>query len=96
MLYGILTEKWVILSFAERGKAISFGVWRSLVARGVWDAEVGGSNPLTPTRMKRAGGLKSTGSLALIRHCYLNGIAAIRKTIDRDLHFELPVTGARQ
>src|SRR5699024_3845320 len=25
------------------------GVWRSLVARGVWDAEVGGSNPLTPT-----------------------------------------------
>jgi hypothetical protein len=25
-------------------------VWRSLVARGVWDAEVGGSSPLTPTR----------------------------------------------
>lgn len=24
-------------------------MWRSLVARGVWDAEVGGSSPLTPT-----------------------------------------------
>jgi hypothetical protein len=25
------------------------GVWRRPVARGVWDAEVGGSSPLTPT-----------------------------------------------
>ena len=25
------------------------GVWRSWLARSVWDAEVGGSNPLTPT-----------------------------------------------
>ena len=61
-------------------------MWRSLVARGVWDAEVGGSNPLTPTEIKRAGGFESTGSLALIRHRYLNGIATIRKAIDRDLH----------
>lgn len=27
----------------------SIGVWRSLVARRVWDPKVGGSNPLTPT-----------------------------------------------
>jgi hypothetical protein len=25
-------------------------MWRSLVARGVWDAEVAGSNPAIPTR----------------------------------------------
>lgn len=25
-----------------------FGAWRSLVARGIWDAEVGGSSPLAP------------------------------------------------
>jgi hypothetical protein len=27
----------------------NFGVWRSWLARRVWDAEVGGSSPLTPT-----------------------------------------------
>src|SRR5258708_2827012 len=27
----------------------SNGVWRSLVARAIWDREVGGSSPLTPT-----------------------------------------------
>ena len=32
--------------------AANLGVWRSLVARGVWDAEVGGSSPLTPTRQE--------------------------------------------
>ncbi len=26
-----------------------FGVWRSLVARLLWEQEVGGSNPSTPT-----------------------------------------------
>lgn len=26
------------------------GVWRSWLARRVWDAEVGGSSPLTPTK----------------------------------------------
>lgn len=26
------------------------GVWRSLVARRVWDAEAAGSNPVTPTK----------------------------------------------
>ena len=34
------------LSWAWRSKN---GVWRSLVARGVWDAEAGGSNPPAPT-----------------------------------------------
>ncbi len=29
----------------------SIGVWRSRLARSVRDAEVGGSSPLTPTRM---------------------------------------------
>ncbi len=33
----------------------SGGVWRRLVARGVWDAEVGGSSPLTPTGATPAG-----------------------------------------
>ncbi len=28
------------------------GVWRSWLARRVWDAEVGGSSPLTPTIYK--------------------------------------------
>ena len=28
---------------------ISFGVWRSWLARAVWDREVEGSNPFTPT-----------------------------------------------
>jgi hypothetical protein len=28
-----------------------FGVWRSWLARRVWDAEVGGSSPLTPTTL---------------------------------------------
>src|SRR3954467_8260204 len=27
------------------------GVWRSWLARRVWDAEAGGSSPLTPTRL---------------------------------------------
>lgn len=36
----------------EREKK-NFGVWRSLAARVVWDHEVGGSNPLTPTIEKR-------------------------------------------
>jgi hypothetical protein len=28
------------------------GVWRSWLARRVWDAEAGGSSPLTPTKVK--------------------------------------------
>jgi hypothetical protein len=28
-----------------------FGVWRSWLARRVWDAEAGGSSPLTPTNI---------------------------------------------
>ena len=42
-----LTDPWAlpILSVGADNR----GVWRSLVARGVWDAEVGGSSPLTPT-----------------------------------------------
>ena len=31
-----------------------FGVWRSLVARLLWEQDVGGSNPLTPTSLRRA------------------------------------------
>ena len=30
-------------------------MWRSMVARSVWDAEVGGSSPLTPTWSYHAG-----------------------------------------
>ena len=29
------------------------GLWRSLAARGVWDAEVAGSNPASPTQRLR-------------------------------------------
>ncbi len=37
--------------FAISGLAGGYnGAWRSLVARSVRDAEVGGSNPLAPTR----------------------------------------------
>jgi hypothetical protein len=38
-----------ILAAAYTQSRSKYGVWRSLVARGVWDAEVGGSSPLTPT-----------------------------------------------
>ncbi len=31
------------------GYIAAFGVWRSLVARLLWEQDVGGSNPLTPT-----------------------------------------------
>gem|GEM_PF-5900631 len=31
------------------------GVWRSLVARPLWERKVAGSNPVTPTRRRRAG-----------------------------------------
>ena len=34
-------------------QAYRFGVWRSLVARMVWDHEVGGSNPSTPTTLRQ-------------------------------------------
>ena len=30
---------------------ISFGVWRSWLARAVWDREVEGSSPFTPTNL---------------------------------------------
>jgi hypothetical protein len=30
-----------------------YGAWRSLVARGVWGAEAGGSNPPAPTNLRR-------------------------------------------
>ena len=30
-----------------------FGVWRSLVARLLWEQDVAGSNPVTPTAKKR-------------------------------------------
>src|SRR6202011_5740888 len=33
-----------------------FGVWRSLVAHLLWEQGVGGSNPLTPTIPRLAGG----------------------------------------
>ena len=32
------------------GNAVFLGVWRSLVARLLWEQDVGGSNPLTPTQ----------------------------------------------
>ncbi|ETZ04557.1 hypothetical protein K737_301029 [Holospora undulata HU1] len=35
--------KWIVLPF------LIFGVWRSLVARLLWEQNVGGSNPFTPT-----------------------------------------------
>ena len=31
-----------------------FGVWRSLVARMIWDHEAAGSNPATPTSLRVA------------------------------------------
>ena len=34
-----------------------YGVWRSLVARSAGGREVAGSNPVTPTKRKGAGGL---------------------------------------
>ena len=41
-------------SIPPRG-TIMYGVWRSWLARVVWDDEVGGSSPLTPTILKLAG-----------------------------------------
>jgi hypothetical protein len=34
---------------SDEGYNLWRGMWRSLVARGVWDAEVAGSNPAIPT-----------------------------------------------
>jgi hypothetical protein len=34
---------------------LRIGAWRSLVARLLWEQEVGGSNPLAPTMLRPAG-----------------------------------------
>jgi hypothetical protein len=42
-------------------------MWRSLVARGVWDAEVAGSNPAIPTRGPFTGHARSFANRQAVR-----------------------------
>ena len=43
--------------------ASSFGVWRSWLARAVWDREVEGSSPFTPTNLMIIRNIKIAESL---------------------------------
>jgi hypothetical protein len=48
----LLIVKWKLFFYFKKKD----GVWPSWLRRLVWDQEIGGSNPLTPTILKRKAG----------------------------------------
>lgn len=58
------------------------GVWRSLVARPLWERKVVGSNPATPTSRMIAGSLSETASMiALWADCRLRLLCKLRARV---------------
>lgn len=58
------------------------GVWRSLVARPLWERKVVGSNPATPTSRSSARGLGETASMiALWADCRLRLLCKLRARV---------------